>query len=182
MSADSFVWEQFEAVVKMPCSLKLILSMCGYDNELCLRTFVASDIKDIENYMNDTNSYREISDNIYRKQKTFQILPGHQKMLLEATKRFGGTTFTPKCECGRSSARFRDAENEASTVTKPTKYSAILQELINSADTNTGKPPEGRRYSDNLQNFSRFIYMLCGKLCYEFLSANLPLPAYSSIG
>lgn len=178
MSADSSVWEQLEAVEKIPCSLKLILSMCGYDNELCLRTFAASDIEDIENFMNDTNSYRELSDNIYRKQTTFKILPGHRKILLEVTKTFGETKSTSKCECGRS----KDAEKEASTGTKPKKYSTILQEIIHSADTNAEKSPEARRYTENLQNFSRFIYMLCGKLCYEFLSANLPLPAYSTIG
>lgn len=62
------------------------------------------------------------------------------------------------------------------------KYSIILQEIIQSANQNIDMPGSAHRYSEKLKYFSIYLYMLCGKLCYETLYLNFSIPAPSSIG
>lgn len=56
-----------------------------------------------------------------------------------------------------------------------------MKELINSMKLNQNLPPNGRRYSETLQSFATYIYMLSGKAAYEVLCRNLPLPQACTI-
>lgn len=60
-------------------------------------------------------------------------------------------------------------------------FSLIMKTFIESAQSNYGRHPNGLRYNDINRYFSTFVYLFCGKSCYETLSANLPIPQVNSI-
>lgn len=57
----------------------------------------------------------------------------------------------------------------------------ILKELVKSAMQNANVPPNRNRYSEAIQWFSTYIFLLSGKAAYEFISSNLMLPSISTI-
>lgn len=57
----------------------------------------------------------------------------------------------------------------------------LLKEFIASSMNNFKKMPNSRRYSQVIQDFSTYIYILCGRYCYEVISKNLPLPQASTV-
>lgn len=59
--------------------------------------------------------------------------------------------------------------------------SNLLKELVQMALSNFGKPQNRNRYSEFVQYFSAYIFMICGRKCYEFLQNNLPLPSVSTV-
>lgn len=62
-----------------------------------------------------------------------------------------------------------------------TDFTHILKLILESAENNLGREPKGRRYNQCLKEFSTYIYLMCGRSCYETLSANLPLPQANTI-
>lgn len=60
-------------------------------------------------------------------------------------------------------------------------FSNLLKEMITSALKNGNKPPQARRYSEVLLDFSMYMFMLSGRALYETLSENLPIPKSSTI-
>lgn len=56
----------------------------------------------------------------------------------------------------------------------------ILKELVRSARQNSNLPPTRYRYSEEIQWFSTYVFLLCGRSAYEFLSYNLPIPSVST--
>lgn len=56
-----------------------------------------------------------------------------------------------------------------------------MKELINSLKQNENVPLNGCRYTEALQSFATYIYMLSGKAAYKVLCSNLPLPQACSI-
>lgn len=57
----------------------------------------------------------------------------------------------------------------------------IMKELLKTATQNANVPPTRHRYSEIIQWFSTYIYLLSGRAAYEFLSCNLPLPSVPTI-
>lgn len=57
----------------------------------------------------------------------------------------------------------------------------ILKELVKSAVQNANVPPNRNRYSEAIQWFSTYIFLLSGKAAYEFISSNMMLPSISTI-
>lgn len=60
-------------------------------------------------------------------------------------------------------------------------FSHLLNMLINNAKYNSNKDPKGYRYDECIRYFATYIYIMCGKACYETLSANLPIPKAQTI-
>lgn len=59
--------------------------------------------------------------------------------------------------------------------------SFIMKEMLRNAIQNSNKNAKNRRYSEKVQDFATYVYMLCGKYCYEVLSSNMPLPQADTV-
>lgn len=62
-----------------------------------------------------------------------------------------------------------------------TEYSVILSQLIKTAERNKNKSKHANYYSDTIKYFSTYIFLLCGRTCYETLCRNLPIPSTKTI-
>ncbi|KAK3924478.1 Ras GTPase-activating-like protein IQGAP1 [Frankliniella fusca] len=58
---------------------------------------------------------------------------------------------------------------------------SLLKDLYECATRNSGKQARGIRYSEELKDLGTLLYLLSGKMTYEILSSNLPLPAVSTV-
>lgn len=58
--------------------------------------------------------------------------------------------------------------------------SSFLKSLVDIADKNTGKK-KGARYDDTLKLFATYLYIIGGRMLYETLCTNLPLPSLSTV-
>lgn len=172
--------EEFSNIEIPPCIQK-ILSVCGYDNEISIENIKDSDMESIEKHIN--KYHRNIFDflsccncDTYKSQDNFQILPGHRLFISNlsrqlALKRERLSSSTP---VETSICEVEQAQNEPA-------YSLLLKELITNAFNNFKKMPQSRRYSEIVQDFATYIYILCGRNCYEIISSNLPMPQPSTI-
>lgn len=61
------------------------------------------------------------------------------------------------------------------------QYSVILTELIKTANKNKNRSKNGYQYEDIVKYFSTYIFLLCGRTCYETLNKNLPMPSTKTI-
>ncbi|XP_077255609.1 uncharacterized protein LOC143893763 [Temnothorax americanus] len=52
---------------------------------------------------------------------------------------------------------------------------------MNTALSNTSKKKGGQRYDDTLKLFATYLFVIGGRMLYETLSANLPLPSLSTV-
>lgn len=153
-----------------PC-IKKILFESGYDSELCVKNLDEGKLIEVEKFIED--SRREILDEItccfsdvYKKIKPFRFVPGHKILILELPNVIRENKETVE----------HPSENQYLEYA-----STLLNELILASKQNFNKPATLHRYSDIIKYFSTYIYMLCGKNCYEILSHNLPIPKSSSI-
>lgn len=70
-------------------------------------------------------------------------------------------------------------ENDINESSKT--QTSFLRKLMNTALTNTNKKKGGQRYNDTLKLFATYLFVIGGRMLYETLSANLPLPSLSTI-
>lgn len=101
-------------------------------------------------------AYKDASES-----KKFRFLIGHRLQILKA-------------------AQIQPRSNENSAFEHP-GFSVLLQAMINTALNNYEKSANNNRYTDLITDFAIYIYIMAGKACYEVISANLPLPAASTI-
>lgn len=137
-----------------------ILQKSGYDNTISIQNLIDDRIDRVEKFVQQ--NLQPVLDEAYAKMSEFRFLPGHRATLLglpEAIKKFESRT-----------------ETSAKTIINSLPLSFIMKEMIETAISNADKDPKHRRYSETIQYFASYIYMHCGKACYEILSNNLPLP------
>lgn len=72
-------------------------------------------------------------------------------------------------------------EEPATDYVRTADFSSSLKTLIETANRNVNKIPTQYRYCDIIRYFCVYIYLTRGKMCYETLCRNLPLPQPSSI-
>lgn len=131
-----------------------IFLACGFDSELSFSSVAPETIiSEIEQYVNENLSI--LKNTSYEGVEYFKFKPGHKSFILNFPNRLKEV----KCEGIQS---------------KTSDFSCILRTYIETAEANFGKDPKGFRYSETNRYFSTFIYLMCGKSCYETLSANLP--------
>lgn len=53
--------------------------------------------------------------------------------------------------------------------------------MIDVLKRNQGKSKNARQYNDAIRLFSTYIFLLCGRTCYETLSKSLPMPSTKTI-
>lgn len=117
-------------------------------------------ITEIENYVND--NLTALENTSYQDVNVFKFKPGHKSYLLQLPNQI---------------EMLRESQSKDSLQFKMCNFSQILKTFIETAESNFGRKPNGFRYNDINRNFSTFIYLLCGRACYETLCANLPIPS-----
>lgn len=173
----SEIWKQIESSIQEdlpPCIVK-ILEETGFNNSVCINTIGQVELDSIEKYVND--SLRHVVDGFdcchseaYQNQKVFRFLPGHRALILNLKN------YLDKIRLLKSSSN-----SVNNTMRHYNEFTFVLKTMIETAERNAGKVPTQYRYSEIIRYFAIYIYMTCGKLCYETLSKNLPLPQPSSI-
>lgn len=178
------MWTSLEEFLReeIPECIKRILSACGYDNEISIQNL--KDLDSIETYLNKPmmrgtiDSLSCCKSEIYKAQEKFQLLPGHRmyilnislKMQLKQEKHLEMvyTITVPGLNF------MEQVQNEPAIL-------FLLKEFITNSMNNFQKMSNSRRYSEIIQDFSTYIYILCGRYCYEVISRNLPMPQASTI-
>lgn len=61
------------------------------------------------------------------------------------------------------------------------EYSVVFNQMVDVLERNQGKSKNARQYNDAIKQFSTYIFLLCGRICYETLSKNLPMPSTKTI-
>lgn len=180
------MWNSFEEFLneEIPECLKKILSVSGYENEISISNMKESDFKQIEEFVN--KHHRPMIDcltccksAIYQAQEKFELLPGHKSLLLHLSQQMNLKREHYSAPTADSSI-FRETNFIERAQSEPA-FSLLLKEFITNSVNNFKKMPNSRRYSEIIQDFSTYIYMLCGRKCYEVISSNLPMPQATTI-
>lgn len=168
----SLDWSGFENFIgeEYPSCVKGLLFRCGYNNFISLKEINESIIPKIEYFINENlkDYINELSccySLHYQTQSTFQFLPGHETILLALPKYI---------EKYMESIRLRKTEQCG-------RFSFILEQMIATAESNLLKDKNGLRYPDSIRYFSTYIFLVCGRFCYEMLRSNLPMPSTKTI-
>lgn len=169
-------WQQLEncSGEKFPPCLIKLLKECGYNSYSTITDFTEMDINNMEQFINENLKYvvadfkccNAIS---YQKQTKFKFLPGHRNFILNL-------------KCRLSSEEIISSILSKSKDQNTNKHFVpLLQTLIRTAEQNVNKISTQFRYDEIIRYFDMYIHMVCGKMCYETLSSNLPLPTSSTV-
>lgn len=150
---------------EIPQKIKEILIHCGYDNLISISEINTEEIEVIEKYVNQNESMKHL-----RSGEIFGFPPGHKKLLMYLAQK--ASQLLLQFDSKTSNA-------ESSNIMKNATF--IMKELINSMTQNANRPATGHRYTEAIQWFATYIYMVGGKAAYEVLCNNLPLPQDSTI-
>lgn len=128
-----------------------------------------SKIKDLRTrqYKNQRKLFNSVKENQSRIPSYFKIISSIQ-MVLNENKILYETIHNLQDELNNKN------DKEKST-------SEILNLLIQSAQNNVNKKSGGFRYAETLKEFGSYIFMLAGRVAYETLCKNIPLPSISSV-
>lgn len=163
---ESFIGEE------LPKCIKLILPSCAYDSITTIKFLSESSISDMEEYIvNEEKHILQKMDchhsSIYQRQNKFKFSPGHRTLLLVLPN-----YVTEMCKI-RSEGQTDGCQSQ--------EFSVILRELIRTADINAKRDKNHACYDKIIRFFFAYIYLLCGKNCYETLNRNLPIPSTKTI-
>lgn len=176
--------------LEVPMCLKVLLSKCGYNTMLSLKYISERRITEMEDHVRKYkhNIFSDGSDldeclYEYKKQELFTVLPGHRSILLDLpqTIRKMQAENTLYGDGNTNIMTNMKTVVDTSNVDTAEDYSVILKELIKSAQAKQNKSKHGYTYEDTIKHFSTYIFLLCGRTCYDTLSANLPISVTKSI-
>lgn len=165
--SNSFIEIQRSFGEEIPPDIAHILEESGFDTKTSLLNIDASTIMEIEEFVNKNRQI--LAKTSFDGSQTFRFKPGHKKFILNLSIHFS-TQFesTNIVRNGQQDDDYND-------------FSYILKSLIDVAKLNSRRDPKGFRYNESIQYFATYIYLLCGRACYEALSANLPIPQANTI-
>lgn len=182
MEGFQYDWKNLENCMgfEVPISLKYILLKCGYDSIISIRQICEERIEELQNFIEKNKNeilfnekYNMLDDiNTYQTQRKFEFLPGHKNILLDLPKHIQMMQSKNALESALFQNVACDNEDE---------YSLILRELIESAKRNQNKSKHAFNYNDTIKYFSTYIFLLCGRTCYETLCKNLPIPSTKTV-
>ena len=121
-------------------------------------------IGDIEEFLNE--NMQQLENTSYKNITKFKLKPGHKSILLGLPDEI---------------KKLRESQHEDNLLDKIKNFPEMLKIFLQTAQSNFGRPPNGLRYCEVNRNFSTLVYMLCGRACYDTLSANLPMPTSHTI-
>lgn len=168
---------------KVPECLKFILWKSGYDSVISIKRISEEKITKIEQHIQKKRkvilSQLDDADDTtvieYKKQEVFEFLPGHRDILLDLPK-----TINNMQECFRKDNLVNVLEsNNVNGIM--TEYSVILDEFLKTARRNKDRSKNAHQYDDIVRYFATYIFLLCGRMCYETLNHNLPIPSTKTI-
>lgn len=142
------------------------MSLSGYDKIFALTEINEDKILEIQQHINGEKIvlFKDMvcsHAGYYTNQEVFKFLPGHSSILLALSK------------VAREYLKNRfSIKSEESNHAYP-----LLHEMIKTAEYNNFKDKHNASYSDVIRYFSTYIFLLCGRSCYEMLRMNLPLPS-----
>lgn len=96
------------------------------------------------------------------------LLPGHKKFIIAL---------------GKKAKEYDSVKSAALNCEDKFEFDGtfILKELVETARKNKKVHSTRYRYSDSVQWFATYLFLLGGRATYEFVSSNLPLPSVSTI-
>lgn len=183
---------------EIPKSLKILLQACGYDSLLSLKQISTDKIDELEEFIQirwekfvckldemGQEMGNEIDDGSaaeYMKQECFVFLPGHRTILSSLPRQIKEMQSTHQSfvNSGPDLVNKRSAIYEQPRE-QQVEYSHILSQMIITANMNKNQPKQANRYPDDIKYFSTYIYLLCGRTCYETLTTNLPIPSTKTV-
>lgn len=191
MEKISSEWAALEKFVgqNVPMFLKVLLWKTGYDSLLSIKQITTDTIKELEQFMQrkkneilpkiftELNNFgnKDYSLSEYEDQEVFEFLPGHRTILMSFRSNIEGMQL-------KGVDQFKeDATHSSNKLMENEKYSVILREFIKTADQNYNKSKYANQYNDIVKFFSTYIFLLCGRVCYETLNKNLPIPSTKTI-
>lgn len=178
---EEVFWSKVNKIVeecsgeRIPKCIEQILSCCGYSHPLSFENFSNESLSQIENHMRKSSqsTIKRFDCTLhgcltahYNDQKVFKFLPGHRIFINSMVKCIGQKS---------------SLENLCETIEKHSGLSVIMKEVIQGAIKNEQAPKNHAQYSDIVKNFAIYVFLLCGRSCYEVLYKNLPFPSPSTI-
>lgn len=168
-----------------PNCIKMILFHAGYDNLLGISALNEELIAQAEEYVNSNG--KELVEKLtcchseeYKNSianRTFKFLPGHKKLILMA-REIAAELIAPNEEPVQSRITHIWNAMESFGPNVPN----VLKRLIQTALKNSQVQPNLNSYSDTIKYFAIYVYLMCGRQCYDVLNSNLAMPAASTIG
>lgn len=167
-------WSKVEKLTddSIPICVRKILTRCGYDTIISIKNITVESVVQIENHINVYA--RDLIQTLdcchhefYKGQDIFKFLPGHRDLILSLPK-FAVQMLYPE-------------KYLIQVIEQYPGFSTILQELIKTAIQNGKLPTNKAQYSDIIRYFATYVFLLCGRSCYNVLYKNLPLPSLSTI-
>ena len=169
-------WKNFEDKVgeKFPPCVVELLKECGYNETSTLSELSKEIIVELENYIE--NNLKHVVANLkccnshtYLRQNVFKFLPAHKNFILSLKGRI---------DLMKSNSGAAHSSNDRYSFEQ---FPRLLKIFIQTVESNLNKVPTQFRYNEVIRYFSMYIHMVCGKMCYETLSGNLPLPKSSTV-
>lgn len=161
---------------EVPTSLKYVLWKSGYDSIISLKQLSEKTIEELEEFIEKNKNELLQNDhyNYVSANQKFAFVPGHKRILINLPMLI--QEIQSKNALVNTLTHTQDNANESRNV-----YSVILNELINTATRNHNKSKHAFHYDDIIKYFATYIFLLCGRTCYETLNKNLPIPSTKTI-
>lgn len=155
---------------RVPNVLFEILKRTGYDSSIAVKQINTHGLNELESFLSSSDQHFENS--IYTPFK--QLLPGHRTSLLSLPSLVD--------EYELHIEQYKKMKQHLPDIAQTdSHYTFIMKELIKTAKDNGDRGPHQRRFSQPLQNFGMLLYMMCGKVSYEIICNNIPLPQASTM-
>lgn len=190
-------WADIENFVgeNVPMFLKLILEKTGFDSLLSVKHISSESIAELEQYVDNQRNeiileilshlekcgHYDMSYEIYKEQTVFKFLPGHRTILLSLPDNIKSMQSNNLARPVSGLTHGNGSDESLSVSEHPGQYSLILTELIKTARRNANKTKYAYQYNDIVKYFSTYVFLLCGRTCYETLNKNLPIPSTKTI-
>lgn len=159
------------------------MSGAGFEDENSFAGLKESYLNEVEKYVNKhlrstIDSLTCCKSEAYKSQKDFEFLPGHRILILYYAKQMQlkqKASLESKIALASNNLAFLEQAR------KHPAFSFLLKEFVTNSITNFQKKASGHRFTETIQAFSTYIYMLCGRNCYEIICNNLPMPQPSTV-
>lgn len=161
--------EDFEGRA-FPDYLKILLWKSGYDSMISVKQLTNAAITELEKHIEKNRNKLLMDLESEYDEEVFEFLPGDRHILLNLPRRID--------------AMQQSFRQIGPTLIEPfavESYSVVLSELIKTAKGNSNRSKHANHYSDMIKYFSTYIFLLCGRTCYDTLNKNLPIPSIKTI-
>lgn len=138
------------------------MTLAGFNSAIALKELTPDCIEEIEKLVQINRHL--FPGTTYENIDNCKLLPGHRLVILSLAK-----------HVNESSVKSTENTNQ------PLNLSVILQKLLETVQLNDNKQPKQFRYCEVIRYFSTYVYLMCGRACYETLSNNLPIPKACTI-